>query len=70
MMLSVILLSMLMILLSILGVIKQLAFELKSDLRDNVDWGRKWLVDFNAGKTQLVSFDRSNNTNGSVLERK
>ena len=26
-------------------------------------WGRKWLVDFNSGKTQLVSFDRSNNTN-------
>ena len=63
MMLSVILLSMLMILLSILGVIKQLAFELKSDLRDNVDWGTKWLVDFNAGNW-------SNNTNGSVLERK
>ena len=27
-----------------------------------MDLGRKWLVDFNAGKTQLVSFDRSNNT--------
>ena len=27
--------------------------------------GKKWLVDFNAGKTQLVSFDRSNN-NGSI----
>ena len=27
-----------------------------------MDWGRKWLVVFNAGKTQLVSFDRSNNT--------
>ena len=26
-----------------------------------MDWGRKWLVDFNAGKTQLVSFDQSNN---------
>ena len=25
-------------------------------------WGRKWLVDFNARKTQLVSFDRSSNT--------
>ena len=24
--------------------------------------GRKWLVDFNAGKTQLVSFNQSNNT--------
>ena len=40
-----------------------------------MDWGKKWLVDFNAGKTQLVSFDRSNNTgsidvkmDGSVLE--
>ena len=25
-------------------------------------WGKKGLVDFNAGKTQLISFDRSNNT--------
>ena len=32
---------------------------------DTVNWGRKWLVNFNAGKTQLVSFDRSNN-NGSL----
>ena len=40
----------------------ELASELESDLRDTVDWGRKWLVDFNAGKTQLVSFDWSNNT--------
>ena len=53
----------------------ELASELGSDLRDTVDWGKKWLVDFNAGKTQLVSFDQSNNTgsidvkmNGSVLE--
>ena len=38
-----------MILLSILSVIK----------------GKKWLVDFNTGKTQLVLFDRSNNT-GSI----
>ena len=62
---------MLMILLSILSVIRQafdlwqqleLASELKSDLRDTVDWGRKWLVDFNTGKTQLVSFDRSKNS--------
>ena len=28
-------------------------------------WGKKWLVDFNAGKTLLVSFDRSNE-NGSI----
>ena len=42
-----------------------------------MDWGKKWLVDFNAGKTQLVLFDRSNNNgsidvkmDGSVLEEK
>ena len=39
----------------------ELASELEFDLRDTVDWGKKWLVDFNAGKTQLVSFDQSNN---------
>ena len=27
-----------------------------------MDWGTKWLVDFNAGKTQLILFDCSNNT--------
>ena len=27
-----------------------------------MDLGRKWLVDFIAGKAQLVSFDRSNST--------
>ena len=27
-----------------------------------MDWGRKWLVDFNAGKTKLVLFDQSKNT--------
>ena len=42
-----------------------------------MDSGRKWLVDFNAGKTQLVLSDRSNNTgaidvkiDGSVFEEK
>ena len=35
----------------------QLASELESDLQDTVDWGRKWFVDFNVGKAQLVSFD-------------
>ena len=30
-----------------------------------MDWGNKWLFDFSAGKTQLVSFDWSNN-NGSI----
>ena len=42
-----------------------------------MDWGKKWLADFNAGKTQLVLFEGSNN-NGpidvkmdwSVLEEK
>ena len=40
-----------------------------SKLRDTVDWGRKWLIDFNATKTQLVLFDQSNNT-GSVVKEK
>ena len=42
-----------------------------------MDWGKKWLVDYSAGKTQLVSFDRSNinssidmKMDGSVLEKK
>ena len=42
-----------------------------------MDWGKKWLVDFNAGKTHVVSFDRSNNTgsidvkiDGSVFDEK
>ena len=42
-----------------------------------MDWGKEWIVDFNAGKNQLVLFDRSNNTgaidvkmDGSVLEEK
>ena len=39
----------------------QLDSLLESDLRDTVDWGTKWLVDFNAGKTQLALFDQSNN---------
>ena len=32
----------------------ELASELESDIRDTADWGKKWLFDFNAGKTQLV----------------
>ena len=42
-----------------------------------MDWDRKWLVDFNAEKTQLDSFGRSSSTganhvkmNGSILEEK
>ena len=85
MMLSVILLSMLMILLSTLKCDQasdlwqqlELASVLESDLQDTVDWGRKRLIDFKAGKTQLVVFVRSKNNgainvkmNGSVLEEK
>ena len=58
-MLSVMLLSMLVILLSShlasdLWHQLELTSELESNLQDTVDWGRKWVVDFNAGKTQLV----------------
>ena len=42
-----------------------------------MDWVKKWLLDFNTGKTQLVWFDPSNNNgsidvkmNESVLEEK
>ena len=42
-----------------------------------MDWGRKWLVDFSAGKIQLVLSDWSKNNgaidvkmDGSVLEEK
>ena len=42
-----------------------------------MDWDKKWLVDFNAGKTQLVSLEQSNNNgsidvkmDGSILEEK
>ena len=55
----------------------ELAFELESALRDTVDLGKKWFVDFNARKTKLALFDQSSNTgsndvkmDGSVLEEK
>ena len=84
MMLSVLLLSMLMMLLyskcdeaSDLWQQLELASELQSDLQDTVDWGKEWLVDFSAGKTQLVLFDWSENDgsidvkmDGSVLDEK
>ena len=63
MMLCVIFLSMLMIPLSIPSVIRHLICgsnmnwlhsELESDLEGTVDWGKKWFVNFNARKTQLV----------------
>ena len=54
-----------------------MASELESDLQDTVDWGKKWPVDFNAGKTQLVLFDLSSKNysidvkmDGSVIEEK
>ena len=54
-----------------------MASELESDVQDTLDWGRMSLVNFNAGKTQLVSFEQSNNTGAidvkmdeSVLEEK
>ena len=54
----------------------ELSSEFESDLHDTVDRGRKWLVDFNGGKTQLVLFDQSSSTvaidekvGGSVEER-
>ena len=54
----------------------ELASELESHLRNTMDWD-KWLVDFSAGKTHLVSFDWSYNTvaiylkmDGSTLEGK
>ena len=28
-----------------------------------MDWSQKWLFNFNAGKTSLILFDQSNNTN-------
>ena len=44
----------------------ELASELEFDLQDTVDLGRLWLIGFNTGKTQLVSFDRTKN----LLEEK
>ena len=40
----------------------ELASQLEPDLQDTMDCGKKWLVNFNTGKTQLVLFDWSNNT--------
>ena len=55
----------------------EFAFELESDLQDTVDWDRKQFVDFDAGKTQMVLFDQSNNNDAidvkmdvPVLEKK
>ena len=32
----------------------ELVSEIEFDLQDTTDWGRKWLVDFQAGKTELA----------------
>ena len=83
-MLSGILLSVLMILLSILSLISHLTrgnnlnWLLNLNLiYGTLEWSKKWLVDFNTQKTQLVLFDQSNNTGsidmklgGSVLGEK
>ena len=39
-----------------------LTSEFESDIQDNVYWGRKWFLDLNAGKPQLVLFDGSSIT--------
>ena len=36
--------------------------QLGSDLKDTADWSRKWLVDLNTKKNQLLSFDSSINS--------
>ena len=55
----------------------ELVFELESDIEDTADWGKIWFVNFNAGKSQLVWFEESHNSDTidvkmdwSVLEEK
>ena len=69
MMLSVLWLSVLMKLLSTPSVIRHLICCSKESqllnlnlIYEALDWGRKWLAEFNPGKSQLLSFDRSNDT--------
>ena len=53
-----------------------MAYEVKSDLQDTVDWGRKWLVDFSDMEklnwSCLTGFNNSGaidvKMDGSVLE--
>ena len=75
MMLCVILLAILMILLSSLNVIRHLICGNNQNwllnlnlIYQTLDWGRTWLIDFIAGKTQLVSFDWSDNTGAIDVE--
>ena len=53
----------------------QFASERQSNLLNTIDCGMNWLIGFSAGRTQLVLFDRSNNSgavdmkvDGSALE--
>lgn len=39
----------------------EMAADLEADLGNVVEWGKKWLVSFNAAKTQCVPFTRSKN---------
>ena len=53
----------------------ELASEFKSDLLDTIDWGKKQFVDFDDGKSNIDSFDQTNNAidvkmDGPVLEEK
>ena len=65
------------ILMTFLMMLSVISLSMLMILRDVVDWGRKWLVDFNAGKTQQVLFDWSNKSgatdvkiDGSALKEK
>ena len=61
MMLSVILLSMLSVIRHLIrGKSLNQLLNLNLIYKYTVDWSKKWLVNFNAGKTQLILFDRSN----------
>ena len=46
----------------------ELESDLESDLRDTVCRRRRWLIDFNPGKMQLVLFDRSTNTGATDVK--
>ena len=55
----------------------ELVSEVKYDLLDTVDWGKKQLVDFGDGRYSIDSFDRSNSSgdidvkmDGSALKEK
>ena len=35
----------------------EMSSDFEFDFRDTVEWGSRWLISFNAGKTELLSFD-------------